>query len=161
MACELDGIIQRRGKLVTYVSDKGTELSSMVVLKWERDLDIDWHDIRPGATVERFCREPHRAAAQRVSERDAVFAARRGPRRARRMTDEPQPRQVSLIARQPDAISVPAQSNSLAVSVTASKKLNHGLPQQPDAQSIFFGFRDYLAFGSRSPSSQAALLFFE
>ena len=45
---ELDGIIARRGKPKTIVSDNGTELTSMAVLKWCQDRRIEWHYIAPG-----------------------------------------------------------------------------------------------------------------
>jgi len=45
---ELDAIIARRGKPKTIVSDNGTELTSMAVLKWCQDQRIEWHYIAPG-----------------------------------------------------------------------------------------------------------------
>lgn len=45
---ELDAIIVRRGKPKTIVSDNGTELTSMAVLKWCQDRRIEWHYIAPG-----------------------------------------------------------------------------------------------------------------
>jgi putative transposase len=43
-----DRIIAVRGKPLTIVSDNGTELSSMAILKWAQDVDIEWHYIAPG-----------------------------------------------------------------------------------------------------------------
>ena len=48
VARELDAIIIHRGKPLTVVSDNGTELTSMAVLKWSQDRRIDWHYIAPG-----------------------------------------------------------------------------------------------------------------
>jgi len=45
---ELDAIAARRGKPTTVVSDNGTELTSMAVLKWCQDTGIEWHYIAPG-----------------------------------------------------------------------------------------------------------------
>ena len=45
---ELDAIIARRGKPKTIVSDNGTELTSMAVLKWCQDQRVEWHYIAPG-----------------------------------------------------------------------------------------------------------------
>ena len=45
---ELDGLIHLRGKPVTAVSDNGTELTSMAVLKWSQETDADWRYIQPG-----------------------------------------------------------------------------------------------------------------
>ena len=48
VARELDRIIAKRSKPTTCVSDNGTELTSMAVLKWQKDRDVDWHYIQPG-----------------------------------------------------------------------------------------------------------------
>lgn len=45
---ELDKIIRHRGRPRTIVSDNGTELTSMAVLKWCQDTRVDWHYIAPG-----------------------------------------------------------------------------------------------------------------
>lgn len=45
---ELDRIIERRGKPAACVSDNGTELTSMAILKWQKDRDVAWHYIQPG-----------------------------------------------------------------------------------------------------------------
>lgn len=44
----LDVLIARRGKPHTIVSDNGTELTSIAVLEWSRDRDVNWHYIAPG-----------------------------------------------------------------------------------------------------------------
>ena len=56
---ELDAIILRRGKPLSIVSDNGTELTSMAVLRWSQETQIDWHYIAPGkptqnASIESF-----------------------------------------------------------------------------------------------------------
>ena len=48
VARELDRIIALRGKPLTIVSDNGTELTSMAILKWSQDVGIEWHYIAPG-----------------------------------------------------------------------------------------------------------------
>ncbi len=45
---ELDAIIKHRGKPMTIVSDNGTELTSMAILKWCQETHVDWHCIQPG-----------------------------------------------------------------------------------------------------------------
>jgi len=45
---ELDAIIIRRGKPLSIVSDNGTELTSMAILEWSQQAQIDWHYIAPG-----------------------------------------------------------------------------------------------------------------
>lgn len=56
---ELSTIMARRGHPKTIVSDKGTELASMAVLRWCQDTEVGWHCIalrKPmqTAVVERF-----------------------------------------------------------------------------------------------------------
>jgi putative transposase len=45
---ELDAIIAERGKPVACVSDNGTELTSMAILRWSQETGVDWHSIAPG-----------------------------------------------------------------------------------------------------------------
>lgn len=45
---ELDAIIAERGKPVACVSDNGTELTSMAILRWSQETGVDWHYIAPG-----------------------------------------------------------------------------------------------------------------
>ncbi len=53
MVRELDLIIARRGaKPTTIVSDNGTEMTSMAVLKWCQDTGIEWHYIAPGKPMQ-------------------------------------------------------------------------------------------------------------
>jgi putative transposase len=48
VARELDRIIEQRGKPAACVSDNGTELTSVAILKWQKDRYVDWHYIQPG-----------------------------------------------------------------------------------------------------------------
>ena len=48
VARELDAIIARRGRPLRCVSDNGTELTSMAILKWCQDRQVGWHYIAPG-----------------------------------------------------------------------------------------------------------------
>lgn len=52
MTRELDDIIQRRGKPHTIVSDNGTEMTSMAVLKWCQETGVEWHYIAPGKPMQ-------------------------------------------------------------------------------------------------------------
>lgn len=45
---ELDAIIARRGKPAGCVSDNGTELTSMAILRWSQETGVEWHYIAPG-----------------------------------------------------------------------------------------------------------------
>jgi putative transposase len=48
VARELDAVIVSRGRPVTCVSDNGTELTSMAILRWSQEMSVDWHYIAPG-----------------------------------------------------------------------------------------------------------------
>lgn len=48
VARELDALIAARGKPVMVVSDNGTELTSMAILRWSQQQQIEWHYIAPG-----------------------------------------------------------------------------------------------------------------
>jgi putative transposase len=45
---ELEVVISRRGRPSTCVSDNGTELTGMAVLRWSQEARIEWHYIAPG-----------------------------------------------------------------------------------------------------------------
>jgi putative transposase len=45
---ELDAIIATRGRPLMIVSDNGTELTSLAILRWTQDRRIEWHYIAPG-----------------------------------------------------------------------------------------------------------------
>jgi putative transposase len=48
VARELDSLIERRGRPSSCVSDNGTELTSMAILKWTQASGVAWHYIAPG-----------------------------------------------------------------------------------------------------------------
>ena len=52
MTRELDTIVERRGKPRTIVSDNGTEMTSMAVLKWCQETGVEWHYIAPGKPMQ-------------------------------------------------------------------------------------------------------------
>ena len=52
MTRELDDIIKRRGRPDTIVSDNGTEMTSMAVLKWCQETGVEWHYIAPGKPMQ-------------------------------------------------------------------------------------------------------------
>lgn len=45
---ELDLIIAMRGRPTACVSDNGTELTSMAILRWSQQTGVEWHYIAPG-----------------------------------------------------------------------------------------------------------------
>src|SRR3984885_1661709 len=48
VAREPDAVIARRDRPLLCVSDNGTELTSMAILKWCQDRQVGWHYIAPG-----------------------------------------------------------------------------------------------------------------
>jgi putative transposase len=53
VARELDALIWQRGaKPQTVVSDNGTELTSMAILRWSQERSVDWHYIAPGKLMQ-------------------------------------------------------------------------------------------------------------
>ncbi len=48
VVCELDALITGRGRLARIVSDNGTELTSMAILRWSQQQQVEWHYIAPG-----------------------------------------------------------------------------------------------------------------
>jgi putative transposase len=48
VARELDAVIAERGRPSRCVSDNGTELTSMAILRWSQETAIEWHYIAPG-----------------------------------------------------------------------------------------------------------------
>jgi putative transposase len=52
LARELDSLITRRGKPKTIVSDNGTEMTSMAILKWCQETQVEWHYIAPGKPMQ-------------------------------------------------------------------------------------------------------------
>jgi putative transposase len=49
---ELDAIIGRRGRPSAIVSDNGTELTSMAILRWCQQTGVEWHYIAPGKPMQ-------------------------------------------------------------------------------------------------------------
>ena len=48
VARELDTVITGRGRPATIVSDNGTELTSLTMLRWSQEKGVEWHYITPG-----------------------------------------------------------------------------------------------------------------
>ena len=48
VARELDALISIRGRPTMIVSDNGTELTSIAILRWSQEQQIEWHYIAPG-----------------------------------------------------------------------------------------------------------------
>src|SRR5690606_31957023 len=48
VARELDAVIAARGRPMVCVSDNGTELTGMAILRWSQERQVEWHYIAPG-----------------------------------------------------------------------------------------------------------------
>jgi putative transposase len=44
---ELEALVSRRGRPLAFVSDNGTELTSLTMLKWAQDSRVEWHYFAP------------------------------------------------------------------------------------------------------------------
>ena len=49
---ELDNLIRQRGRPNTIVSDNGTEFTSMAILRWSEETNVEWHYIQPGKPMQ-------------------------------------------------------------------------------------------------------------
>lgn len=72
---ELDAIMARRGKPHTIVSDNGTELTSMAVLKWCQESGVEWHYIAPGKPTQNAFVESFNGRFRDEYLNDTLFAA--------------------------------------------------------------------------------------
>jgi putative transposase len=72
---ELDAIIVRRGKPVSIVSDNGTELTSMAILRWSQDAHVDWHYIAPGKPTQNAFIESFNGRLRDELLNEALFAS--------------------------------------------------------------------------------------
>ena len=45
---ELDAVVAQRGKPAGCLSDNGSELTSMAILRWSQETGVEWHYIAPG-----------------------------------------------------------------------------------------------------------------
>ena len=48
VARELDVLLRVRGRPQSIVSDNGTELTSLAMLRWQQETSVSWHYIQPG-----------------------------------------------------------------------------------------------------------------
>jgi putative transposase len=55
VARELDTLIAIRGRPLMIVSDNGTELTGMTMLRWSQERQVEWHYIAPGKPQQNAC----------------------------------------------------------------------------------------------------------
>jgi putative transposase len=49
---ELEAIVTVRGRPAMIVSDNGTELTSLAILRWSQERQVEWHYIAPGKPIQ-------------------------------------------------------------------------------------------------------------
>jgi putative transposase len=52
VARELEAIVAVRGRPAMIVSDNGTELTSLAMLRWSQERQVEWHYIAPGKPIQ-------------------------------------------------------------------------------------------------------------
>lgn len=72
---ELDAMMARRGKPHTIVSDNGTELTSIAVLKWCQGSGVEWHYIAPGKPTQNAFVESFNGRFRDECLNDTLFAS--------------------------------------------------------------------------------------
>ncbi|RUT34731.1 transposase [Arsenicitalea aurantiaca] len=72
---ELDAIIAQKGWPSMVVSDNGTEVTSMAILRWSQDRQIDWHYIAPGKPMQNGFIESFTAASAMNASNETLFTS--------------------------------------------------------------------------------------
>jgi len=82
---ELDRVIASRKRPAMMVSDNGTELTSMAILRWSQEQQIEWHCIAPGKPQQNGFIESFNARLRDESLNETVFSS---PNEARILLDQ-------------------------------------------------------------------------
>ena len=123
---ELDAVMARRDRPHSCVSDNGTELTSMAILRWSQASGVEWHYIAPGKPTQNAFIESFNGRARRAAERDVVHLARSRPRRPRGVASRLQHRTTAQLTRQSNAGRL-RNSQRLCTATARGAALNHGL----------------------------------
>lgn len=75
VARELDAVLVARTRPAMIVSDNGTELTSMAILRWSQEHQIDWHYIAPGKPQQNAFIESFNARLRDELLNETVFSA--------------------------------------------------------------------------------------
>ena len=67
VARELDALIASRCRPAMCVSDNGTELTGMAILRWSQETRVEWHYIAPGKPQQNGCRATIKVRGERQS----------------------------------------------------------------------------------------------
>ena len=101
---EFDTVIAIRGRPAMIVSDNGTEFTSIAMLRWSQEHQVEWHYIAPGKpTQNAFVESLQRPPPRRVVERDAVRLSRARTRGSVALERRLQHSQAAQRPRQPHA----------------------------------------------------------
>ena len=112
VARELDALIARRGRPKSCVSDNGTELTSMAILKWTQTSGVAWHYIAPGKPQQNAFVESFIGRLRDECLNETLFVvADAGSRRARCLARRLQRRAPTFGARQQDTGGVPSPAH--------------------------------------------------
>jgi putative transposase len=65
VARELDTLVRFFGKPACIVSDNGSEFTSRAILKWAREIRVEWHYIDPGKPQQNAFIESFKGVAAR------------------------------------------------------------------------------------------------
>jgi putative transposase len=98
---ELEAIVAVRGRPAMCVSDNGTELTGMAVLRWCQEIRIEWHYIAPGKPTQNAFIESFNGRL-RDELLNETHLARSGPRRPVGLERRLQQRSPTQCARQSD-----------------------------------------------------------
>ena len=128
VARELDALIAHRGRPKSCVSDNGTELTSMAILKWTQTSGVAWHYIAPGKPQQNAFAESFIGRLRDECLNETLFASlSAGPRRARRLACRLQRRAPAFGARQQDTGGVPSPSHCRCGQRRNGQNFNPGL----------------------------------
>jgi putative transposase len=113
VARELDAIATVHGLPITGVSDNGTELTSMAVLRWSQQRAVAWHDIAPGKPQQNGFAESFIGRLRDECLNETVFTSRRHAQAVlagwRRDDNEVRPH-AALAGRTPASLRLPSCS---------------------------------------------------
>ena len=77
---ELDAIVARRGRPLSIVSDNGTEFTSMAILGWSQETQVEWHYIAPGKPTQNAFIESFNGRLRDELLNETLFASLAGAR---------------------------------------------------------------------------------
>ena len=105
VARELDGLVARRGKPLGCVSDDGTELTSLAILRWSQERGVDWHYIAPSKPTQNAFIESFNGRLRDELLNETLFTSlAHAPGGPGRLARGLQPRQAARRAGQPRAV---------------------------------------------------------